>query len=150
VGEGAGIIPAFGHFEPGIDYALRPGGYVLVFDPVGALAVLPYRGGLMLPGGGVENGESPEAAALREAYEECGLRLRLRRALGSADEGVYSVRANRHYRKRCSFFLAELLSIDTTRTPEFELRWVSRPDAAAGLRHESQRWALTRADAPDA
>jgi 8-oxo-dGTP diphosphatase len=29
-----------------------------------------------LPGGGLEDGESPEAAAVREAYEETGMRLK--------------------------------------------------------------------------
>jgi 8-oxo-dGTP pyrophosphatase MutT (NUDIX family) len=46
----------------------------------------PYAG-IQIPAGTVEHGESPEAAVLREAAEETGLRmLTIRRALGHHDE----------------------------------------------------------------
>ena len=34
-----------------------------------------YKGGLTLPGGGIDRGESPQAAARRETHEEVGLAL---------------------------------------------------------------------------
>lgn len=45
-------------------------------DKHNMLLVKPnYKKTWQLPGGGVENGESPEAAVIREAFEELGLSL---------------------------------------------------------------------------
>lgn len=58
----------------GAKLALFIGGRLLVLrrdDRPG----LPWPGYLDLPGGGKEEGESPEACALRETHEEVGLRV---------------------------------------------------------------------------
>ncbi|PLT28859.1 NUDIX domain-containing protein [Peribacillus deserti] len=39
----------------------------------------------VFPGGGVERGESPEAAAEREAYEELGVTIRIRQLFETAE-----------------------------------------------------------------
>ncbi|HCF99905.1 MAG TPA: NUDIX hydrolase [Chloroflexi bacterium] len=43
--------------------------------------VCPEREYWILPGGAVEEGETPEAAAIREVLEETGLRIRIERLL---------------------------------------------------------------------
>lgn len=59
----------------------RVGAYALVRRADGAVllsrvaAGAPYAGRWTLPGGGVEHGESPERAAERETWEECGVRV---------------------------------------------------------------------------
>lgn len=63
--------PAF----KGAKLAILSAGHVLAFlrdDKAG----IPYRGLWDLPGGGREAGESPVDCALRETWEEAGLRLR--------------------------------------------------------------------------
>lgn len=46
----------------------------------------PWSGHLSFPGGGVERGEDPLAAAIREAYEEVALELPPDRVLGRLDD----------------------------------------------------------------
>lgn len=41
-----------------------------------------HTGSWLLPGGGIDHGESPEAALVREVWEECGLRVEVGGLLG--------------------------------------------------------------------
>jgi 8-oxo-dGTP pyrophosphatase MutT (NUDIX family) len=56
---------------------VRSGGYAIVRNAAGEVAAVSTSRGLFLPGGGQEGTETPEHAAVREAYEECGLRIRV-------------------------------------------------------------------------
>jgi 8-oxo-dGTP pyrophosphatase MutT (NUDIX family) len=97
------------------------------------------------PGGGQEAGESPEQAAVRETLEECGLRIVLGERVGVADELVFAAEENTHFRKRCTFFLAEVVEKVSAGEADHELLWLAPERAAAELRHESQRWAVAEA-----
>jgi 8-oxo-dGTP pyrophosphatase MutT (NUDIX family) len=60
----------------------RTAGRLLIIDLFGRVlmineAMQPGRPYWLVPGGGVEGGESPRQAAVREAHEETGLRLTL-------------------------------------------------------------------------
>lgn len=138
-------IPEFGTPLSGAVYLLRPGGYPVVFNRAGEVAIVVTPTGCYLPGGGQEAGESPEEAAIREAHEECGLRIAVLEAIGTADELVYAAEEGAFFRKRCSFFLAELLACDGGGEPDHRLEWMTPGQAAVVLRHASQRWAVSRA-----
>ncbi len=64
---------------------LRPAAYCVIYDAVGGILLTewahrdakPVRRGWTLPGGGMEFGESPDAAARREVYEETGFHVEL-------------------------------------------------------------------------
>jgi 8-oxo-dGTP diphosphatase len=136
-------IPVFGNYDPTVEYILRPGGYAIIARENREIAVVKTPQGCFLPGGGQETGESFEQAALREAREECGLDIRIIRSLGVADELVYSELHQRHYRKRCSFFQAEMTSTELTQgEPDHQLVWMPFSQALIELKHASQRWAL--------
>jgi len=141
----ASQIPEFGLAESGVEYVLRPGGYAVIFSAAGDVAVASTPSGLFLPGGGQEVAESPEDAAIRETREECGLHVLIRDRICAADELVFTTDEGVHYRKRCVFFSADLVGETSGSEPDHQLVWLAPAEALAGLRHESQRWALKEA-----
>jgi 8-oxo-dGTP pyrophosphatase MutT (NUDIX family) len=67
-------------------------GIVLIQDNKVAL-IERHRAGLdyfVFPGGGVDEGESPEQAAIREAMEELGLQIAIRRKVAEVQMGKRS------------------------------------------------------------
>src|SRR5688572_28246902 len=68
------LVPILLHDEPTILLTLR------------AAAMSSHAGQVSFPGGRIEAGETPEAAALREAAEEVGLDPRLPELLGRLPE----------------------------------------------------------------
>ena len=143
-------IPEFGPAAPGAVYALRPGGYAVIFNAAGEVAVVSTPCGFVLPGGGQEGAESAaEAAAVREAREECGLRIALGSRVGVADELVFAPDEMTYYRKRCAFFLAELVEELGGGEPDHELSWLAVERAVIRLRHGSQRSCRLRSPPPD-
>jgi 8-oxo-dGTP pyrophosphatase MutT (NUDIX family) len=135
----ADALLRFGREVPGASYGARPGGYALILRAGGDIALVSTPQGLFLPGGGQQPGELPEDAAVRETHEECGLRVALGIFIGIADELVCDEEEATHYRKRCSFFLAEITGKTVAGEPGHELVWLSPQDEVAQLRHDSQR-----------
>jgi 8-oxo-dGTP diphosphatase len=135
----------FGEAVAGATYIRRPGGYAVISNTAGEVAVVSTRHGLYLPGGGQEAAETPEQAAIREAYEECGLLIRLRSYLGTADELAFAANEEAYYRKRCAFFSAEVVHQEGHSEADHDLIWMVPEEAAARLHHESQRWAVSEA-----
>jgi 8-oxo-dGTP diphosphatase len=138
-------IPEFGAAVGDADYVLRPGGYLVVRNSRGEIAVLSTPQGFFLPGGGQDIGESPAQAAVREADEECGMRVRLKGRLGTADELVFAASEGTYYRKRCVFFSAELVRHGAGGERDHQLMWMTPEEAAPRLRHKSQAWAVLEA-----
>jgi 8-oxo-dGTP pyrophosphatase MutT (NUDIX family) len=136
-------IREFGVLVPGADYVLRPGGYSVIYGVNDRIAVVSTRGSFYLPGGGRNAGKTAEDAAVREALEECGLRIRVVQRLGIADELAHAAGEHAHFRKRCTFFRAELAD-DIVGASEADhiLIWLSAAEAITQLRHDSQRRAV--------
>lgn len=63
----------FGNFVAGANYVLRPGGYAVVRNRAGEIAIIAAPSGYVLPGGGPKDNETFEETAIRETHEECGL-----------------------------------------------------------------------------
>jgi ADP-ribose pyrophosphatase YjhB (NUDIX family) len=108
-------------------YRRTEGAHVLVTDDAGRILVVrtTYLGpGWMLPGGRVERGETPHAAAAREVLEETGMRVRIDRLL----------LVDAHRRSTVSFVYAGRL-VGGTLSPQFgeiaEVGWLARDEIAA-------------------
>jgi RimJ/RimL family protein N-acetyltransferase/ADP-ribose pyrophosphatase YjhB (NUDIX family) len=141
----AAAIPTFGIAAADAEYLLRPGGYTVIWNAVGELAAVATPLGLSLPGGGQNIGEKPEEAAARETEEECGLSVFLGPCIGVADELVFAAEEGTHYRKRCTFFLAEIMGRSGPGEADHKLVWLSPEDSITKLIHGSQRWAVSEA-----
>ena len=144
------LIPQFGTLVSGQEYVLRPGGYAVMRNGAGEIAVVLTPQGVFLPGGAQHPGESPESALVREVVEECSRVVRVVECIGIADEFVFAEDEQMYFRKRCTFFDVRVEgSAETPATePDHQLAWLSLPEALAQLRHESHRWAVTIATSP--
>ena len=139
-------IPEFGTRKPDIEYRIRPGAYGVIEGDRRRIALVRTPGGLFLPGGGADEGESLEEALIREVLEECGLSITNGALIGTADE--LCVVRGRHVRKRCTFYHAALSGAAAIPPKELdhELIWMSPETALRRLTHESQKWALGASD----
>lgn len=78
-------VPAFRRAAVLVPLLARPGGPTLLFTRR-AETLAHHRGEISFPGGGMGSGETPEAAALREADEEIGLPPPSAEILGLLDD----------------------------------------------------------------
>jgi RimJ/RimL family protein N-acetyltransferase/8-oxo-dGTP pyrophosphatase MutT (NUDIX family) len=141
-------LRTFGIRRPGVDYRLRPGAYAVATNASAAIAAVSTPSGLFLPGGGRLDGETPAQAVVREAREECGLRVRVVAPLGTVDELVDGPRPTRGWCKRCTFFMVEIVALDGGGEADHVLVWLSPEEATRRLQHAAHRWAVTRAAKP--
>jgi 8-oxo-dGTP diphosphatase len=114
----------------------------LIWDAHGRVAVVKAPDGLFLPGGGIDEGESPEDALIREALEECGWTVRVGEWRGRAVQFALSGDGQVFYEKRCEFFDIVIERESDPLEPGHETLWVTPDEARRLLKHESHAWAL--------
>jgi 8-oxo-dGTP diphosphatase len=124
---------------------IRKSAYGIVTDEHGRLAVVRTGQGMFLPGGGIEAGETPEEAIMREVIEECGLVIRLGVWTAHAIQFVYSESEQTHFEKRSTFIDGTVDEACLGRLEaDHELVWISAASATEMLSHQSQCWAVKR------
>lgn len=137
--------PVFGRAPAGVTPVARPSAYAIVPGDGGRLALVRTTKGWFLPGGGIEPGESPADAVVREAREECGLGLAPGKELGCATEIVRSEAEDTWFEKRCTFVLAAVTASGLACSEDdHALAWLVPAAAVGVLVHESHRWAIER------
>jgi 8-oxo-dGTP diphosphatase len=140
-------VPQFGERQPGRAYPDRPAAFVVV-ERQGriALARVTYaRGGgrLDLPGGGLDPGETPSQAAVRECGEEVGLRISVDEPFTRADH-FFTNEDGETVNTRGLFFAARLLADAPGLKIEADhaLEWMGPHEALVALDRESHAWAV--------
>ena len=128
--------------ETGRSYRLRTGAY----------AILPGRDGLLLthqdapepeiqlPGGGVDPGESPVQALVREVYEETGWRIARPQRLGAYRRFTYMPEYDLWAEKLCLIYMAlPVICYGDPIEPGHTAIWMSLHDALAHLANSGDR-----------
>jgi 8-oxo-dGTP diphosphatase len=140
--EGSSIMAevqhVFGTQVDGHTYHARRAVYVVIPDREGRVAAVRYRGHLFLPGGGIEAGESPEQALVREVEEECAQRLHIAGKIGEALQYFYASSDDTYFAMHAVFYAGTFLG-QTPGQAEYPVVWV--PDDTAPFFHASHVWA---------
>lgn len=131
----------FGECVPGSSYAEREGAYGIAFLN-DCVLIEKARLGYFLPGGGLEEGETPEVALKRECKEETGYEIVSCTKIGIGTEYREGLKKIGH------FYIIELgrkgePSYDDGHV--FPVVWMSHVEALEGIHLASQKWALQEA-----
>ena len=120
-------------------YTEREAAYAVVLDVDRRAAVVHGRSGMFLPGGGIEAGESPADALLRESLEECGRPLQVIGRIGEAIQYCHEEKGP--FRARHRFFEVRFQG-PATQPGEYAFSWVHIDEACRWFRYESHVWAV--------
>lgn len=136
-----------------VTYRPRPGAYAIIETGDGILATFQEapRAELQLPGGGIDPGESPQVALVREVMEETGYAIHGLRRLGMFHRYTFMPEYGYHAHKQCHIYAARLglrrgEPSEPGHWPVF-LPWDTAIDelAVSGDRHFVERmWAVRR------
>ena len=133
------MIPRLGSApRPGTAYRLRPGAYAILLDGQGRVLLTeqttPETVETQLPGGGIDPGESPLPALLREVREETGHSARILRHLGSYRRFTFMSEYGFHAEKLCHVYLGRAgVRHGPPEEPGHRVVWAKDARHAAGL-----------------
>ncbi|GAA6180757.1 NUDIX hydrolase [Shimia sp. NS0008-38b] len=137
------MIPRFGT-PPHKDkrYTLRPGAYAVLLRE-GQMLITHQSAPFpeyQLPGGGIDPGESPVVALMREAYEETGYRLTKPRRLGAFRRFTYMPEYDLWAEKLCTIYVATpTLRLGPPSEPGHKAVWMDVAEAIAVLGNDGDR-----------
>ena len=127
-------VPTFGERVGAHPWVERPSAYAIVSDERDRLALVATPRGTFLPGGGIDPGEWPEIAAVRETREECALDIRTTWFVGRAIDLVVGHEEGEGFEKVSAFLAADLIG-RAANAPQADhsLIWAAGAEEAARL-----------------
>ena len=142
-------VPVFGTYDPARIWRDRPCVYGIGHDVRGRLLVVAHGGEILLPGGGIDAGETPTVALAREALEETGYGIVVGPFLAHAreyydpDDGLPARHKLCHYHR-----ITVGPALGPPLEPDHAPLWLSPEEAAACLARAVDRWAVLRHGSP--
>ncbi len=140
--------PVFGAAPAGVVCHPRRAAYAVIWNPDGAVATI--RASLRdrttrywLPGGGIEENESPEEAVTREVREELGRVVCTLARFCQAVQYFYAGPEERWYEMRAIFIKARFEN-EQVGSGEYELQWLDPQQHGELFFHACHAWAATR------
>jgi 8-oxo-dGTP diphosphatase len=133
----------FGARVRDVTYVDRPGAYAIILASDNLLAFVPGKAGrLYLPGGGIEHGEPPESALLREIAEEIGWRAHILGIVGYATQFLFAA-GEGYFAIRATYFRTGLIE-RCAGQPAHEIVWLTAAAAVPSLARKSDAWAISQ------
>lgn len=125
----------------------RPGSYGIITRGEELVMVrIAGWGEYFLPGGGIDDGENPEEALIREVKEETGFFVETLEKIGEAAEYIYSPVAGAYLNKQGIYYAARITDQDLSLIIEEDHEVICLPvSEAIDLLHlDSQKWAVRK------
>lgn len=134
----------FGKRDYNLNYWMRTGAYAVIQnDEQQFLCVRDLDGLLFLVGGGVDEGESPENALLRESIEETGHKIQIVKTIGKAERHWVSAKyPNDSQHNVGILYECELLEKVAEPLEKETMCWVDFNDLEKHLLHEHHLYLL--------
>jgi len=137
----------FGEYNDLIDYRRRDGCYAVIFDEKRqqVAAIITASGHYFLPGGGMDEGETPEECLRREVLEETGYQINIGAYIGKAQR--YFISSQKEpLLSNGMFYTAELTEkIQAPVEDDHDITWINLENVDDLLFHEHQAWAVKKA-----
>lgn len=132
--------------KPEEKYKDRPCAYAIVLNDEGQILVLKVGATFHLPGGGIDSGEDPEAAVVRETQEEAGCKITDLQYIGKANQFFLKSKTG-PLNKLGIFYKARMIHIDESKRVEtdHEVCWLTPKEFINSLSGDFQKWAVKKA-----
>jgi len=124
-------------------YTKRPGAYGIIENNDNLIAIIKTKTGYFLPGGGIEENESPEECLKRECLEEIGAEISVSENFAIGNYFFYSTTINKDMESIGYFFICQIEKfLDIKTEDDHELIWLSKESAIELLYLGNQKEAV--------